>query len=620
MFCRNCGKEVSDTVKFCSGCGTPIPSDAGDLNTANVPSQEEESVLESVEVSDTEPVETVQENSTVTVDEEVNKTENDIKPKKKSKKKIGIIAATLGVIVAAGAIAAAASPAVRNMLARTFMSPKAYFQYIVEKNAKESAKDVSKALTVYKDSYNGNFSVNGDVTVKLGDGMNDLMQSLGAPSDFIQGLDWLKSLKMTVDSDLTNQAMETKVGYNLNGTDIATIDAVFDMAGENFYMGVPEINAAYMRVPMDEMGMMQDVLRICENVMKSCPSEEVVTDISCRYVKCVASGIEEVEKSSETVEADGVSQKLTVLTATVGDKELENITKAVLTEFKNDKEIEKIIEDVSSADPSLNGLKEGYDELIDDIDDVIDEVEFDFDEEFKIDFYVDDSGTLQGFGFDEQGVEVLLVNTQNGKEFGMCLEVNAGGSFKIEGNGTKSGDKASGMFEVKAMGMSIVEIEFSDVDTKKLEEQTVFDGKFTIQIPKQAAQMLGEMNDDIGNVIEDLKLVVTAKSESLFKGSAEFVLLKGNAPCITVTTNAQGEKGGAEINIPTSSVDANDYDASQNWVSSANLDTIISRLKAAGLPSYIVDEMQESVEPTQEDDIYEDYYGYEDYEDYYEEF
>lgn len=27
MFCRNCGKELPDSAKFCSGCGTPVISE-----------------------------------------------------------------------------------------------------------------------------------------------------------------------------------------------------------------------------------------------------------------------------------------------------------------------------------------------------------------------------------------------------------------------------------------------------------------------------------------------------------------------------------------------------------------------------------------------------------------
>ena len=27
MFCKNCGKELPDSAKFCSGCGTPVISE-----------------------------------------------------------------------------------------------------------------------------------------------------------------------------------------------------------------------------------------------------------------------------------------------------------------------------------------------------------------------------------------------------------------------------------------------------------------------------------------------------------------------------------------------------------------------------------------------------------------
>lgn len=37
MFCKNCGRELNDNMKFCSGCGTPIQQ--SEPNTAQAQPQ-----------------------------------------------------------------------------------------------------------------------------------------------------------------------------------------------------------------------------------------------------------------------------------------------------------------------------------------------------------------------------------------------------------------------------------------------------------------------------------------------------------------------------------------------------------------------------------------------------
>ena len=35
-FCRNCGSEIADGVKFCTGCGTPVESYKASSNDFDV--------------------------------------------------------------------------------------------------------------------------------------------------------------------------------------------------------------------------------------------------------------------------------------------------------------------------------------------------------------------------------------------------------------------------------------------------------------------------------------------------------------------------------------------------------------------------------------------------------
>lgn len=39
MYCKNCGKQISDNAKFCDGCGTPTVESSGSvINIINTPS------------------------------------------------------------------------------------------------------------------------------------------------------------------------------------------------------------------------------------------------------------------------------------------------------------------------------------------------------------------------------------------------------------------------------------------------------------------------------------------------------------------------------------------------------------------------------------------------------
>ena len=57
MFCRNCGKQLSDTAKFCSGCGTPVARKMEAPKPVEMPQVEEPKPVEMPKAEESKPVE-----------------------------------------------------------------------------------------------------------------------------------------------------------------------------------------------------------------------------------------------------------------------------------------------------------------------------------------------------------------------------------------------------------------------------------------------------------------------------------------------------------------------------------------------------------------------------------
>ena len=57
MFCRNCGKQLSDTAKFCSGCGTPVARKMEAPKPVEMPQVEEPKPVEMPKTEEPKPVE-----------------------------------------------------------------------------------------------------------------------------------------------------------------------------------------------------------------------------------------------------------------------------------------------------------------------------------------------------------------------------------------------------------------------------------------------------------------------------------------------------------------------------------------------------------------------------------
>lgn len=53
MFCRKCGKELSDSAKFCNKCGTPVIKDnKKEANLDNETPQQEVEVVHNLPVTE----------------------------------------------------------------------------------------------------------------------------------------------------------------------------------------------------------------------------------------------------------------------------------------------------------------------------------------------------------------------------------------------------------------------------------------------------------------------------------------------------------------------------------------------------------------------------------------
>ena len=122
-----------------------------------------------------------------------------------------------------------------------------------------------------------------------------------------------------------------------------TIDMILDMDNGDCYMTIPELTKTYVALSMTDAGMdmsqLENAREMMAEMVEKMPSEEKLNSCLLKYWAIVLANVEDVEKSTETVEVDGLEQKLNVITFTVTDENLVNIAIAILEDIQEDEEL-----------------------------------------------------------------------------------------------------------------------------------------------------------------------------------------------------------------------------------------------------------------------------------------
>lgn len=547
MFCVNCGKELGEEDSFCTNCGCPVERE------------------ETGEHSGKKGFGKKGFGKTVFI-------------------LIPVLAVAVCVIAAFG----------MNFFRRTFSSPEKYFQYVTKKYVREEAEVFANQYDrLVKESYNvSDKSVSAKLTVTLGDEGRELLESAAAFADleYLDDLGWLEQVSMETGVSVKDQIISGNLALKLGEDELLTANSIADMERETAYLQVPVLSDKYIGAELDEYldelsyyfedG---DIIAHFETLYECYPDKGAVERLLYKYCMLAVSCIDDVEKSRETLHAGDVSLKCTALRTVIRSGTLQNMSKTVLTEMKNDEELRQIMKEFSK----LEGFGYVYDDYRDLLDEALDEAEdIDLYDDIVLTVYVNNKGEIIGAQVKTGDNRLYCASLQKGKDIGCEVICDVyGGGFQLEGKGKESGNRVSADFVLETdsyYGSEEVEFRVEDFD-KKAAAQGDLSG--TVILPLEETEDLFGID---GRILQRYVLVMTFDvKESARK--ADLRLMNDEEEVVCVSWDMK-TGGGKEVSVPENSdvIMIEDEGGLADWINSVDTERFTNHLKETGLPKDII--------------------------------
>ena len=296
MICLKCGFENPDGANFCNCCGAEMNQPTIDEQQLNAAYPEETMDETSVEQGSAFQLNT-----------------EGFQPEKK-RISGGIIVALVGVVFAAAVLALALVPTCRAFFIRTFRSPEkllytAYSEYVEE--AVDNAEDI---LDQENDG-----AVKTDTHLLLG----DQVISIAATMLYSQpeNLEALSDIGISCINNKQDDLSMTQVTLSLSDTDIVDAQCYVDKMNGKLYIAFPGIQEQAILIDTGA-GMDENYRTMIEDLSNLEVDEEHLELLLLRYMKVYFDAFESVDKSSKTLQLQGISQKVTVLDSVLTEKAL----------------------------------------------------------------------------------------------------------------------------------------------------------------------------------------------------------------------------------------------------------------------------------------------------------
>ena len=265
---------------------------------------------------------------------------------------------------------------------------------------------------------------------------------------------------------------------------------------------------------------------------------------------------------------------------------------AVLKEAKNDTMIRSIIEDAEEYMTQMGmapygDLYDDYQSAVQELIDDLEDQEFDEDgESIELYVYLDGSNQIIGrkIESEDMGIEDIYYQiVTEGNAFAFDTRIT---DLEIYGEGERSGNLCSGMFEIVFDGESYLEVEFEDFDEKKLEEN-IMCGTTRLKLGSGMEELLADqMGSSMFLSSFGLELVFD-NSDS--EANMEIKLMVDESMVLGLYLNSVLKEGGKVI-LPSDVLEFyGDEETAMEWVSSFDFDAILDNLGKTDIPYEYLD-------------------------------
>lgn len=535
---------------------------------------------------------------------------------------------------------------------KTFGSGEDYMGYVEESSLKNT---VGTATGLYGTAIKTGFKTfsESDVTFELKADFSDKFYSLvgGKLSDELgTDLSWLKNADVVFNLSPDSDKLGLSVTASINGKSALSGSVIADIENKKVYVNVPELFNKYLAVDLNSLlygtnngsygdyGMgseYSDVLGYLSlfkdhDLSKILPGEEELNRIIDRYIGIICDDLDDAEKKSGKLSAGGITEKCTVLTTEISEATVLKMAKDVVKEAKDDDDIRNIIRRVVESDEFSeiaekafglsagdipdgseinllwkNLLKNAYEELCDvedpDTEPIVTIVD-----------YVNKSHEIIGRRIIVDDEEFYYGCAKKGSKFG--FEAGLLGKAKVEGSGTYDGDVYTGEFSLEVGDDELLEFRLKNFNMESLRSGKL-DG--TVEIPVMpVADLFGIFGRSERDALEllDPWVSVTFKTEENRSEAGIDITVKGES--LVKLSLSAGTSKSTPVKLPDDYIVVDGNTGLEDLpAGTLDYEKFFKNLKDCGIPTELVDELEDSVKDELEPE--DPYAPYESYEEIY---
>ncbi len=566
MFCKNCGTQLTEGVKFCPRCGTPIPEQK---QTASQQTAAPSGTLHTAAPSPKKPG---------------------------SKKKIIIPCVVAGavLIVSVGAFAMTKT----NAFKARFTDPVDYYKAVETAYIDKNAAILEKTASNKSDSS----------SITMGVDIDDAgIALLGIGNYDTEAItNGLNELELRVDYGQKDDLLGAEAALYSGKDCIVSANTVIDSAYKEAYIQIPEVSSGYLWIDEEAYS---DASLGSLSILTDIPDTANLSPLFSKYAKIMLDYAEDVEREKDKLEVDGIEQKTTHLTVTMDSEQLQDLFVDILETAQKDEDLKDYIVWLGDCSMMSNGYYDSYsyyddyyyddsyydgeayyDSFVESLDNAIIEIEeYGALEELEaeMDVWVDKDGEIIGrtltVSDSEKTMEVFNYQTVREKDKFACVlsfgdpASEYGDYVLLEGNGSIKKDLADGTFTLESYGASLMEFTLSNYDLKSAKEG-YFNGTLTAH---------SDMSSDLSGY--GLEIAVGSNADG---GECTFSILSNDVSLGSIHMTYTNDSDYTP-KIPDSSELYNvmDYEDMYDYEDSMDLSALEENCKKNELLSFMLEEM-----------------------------
>ena len=501
--------------------------------------------------------------------------------------------------------AAGADGAISQAFARK-ATPEEYYRAVETNSADSLAQHLATAYDnlLLSAAATDDVSVAGSIKLAPGDKAREMLtDSFGSLVEGVnpgEDFQWFKSISAVYDLSRKGDLLGLDVGVQLNDTDLLHANGTL-RSGDSLCISIPELSERYLSIPMEYVDLDAMMGRVnlgamfgsaaedpetMQRILKALPDAATVETLLRTYLTEAVAQIETVSRSDGTLSVADVSADYTVLTATIDPETAVKIVQALGPKLKEDKDIQKLIQDIAAAAQQDGSAK--YKEFTDKIDELLgdpDKIRQDMKNDIVITVYLDKKTSEVCARIVDTGARKFeLAMPEAEGRFGLMLRVTDDGkeTFQLIGSGKRSGDLLTGDLDLQVKDEYYGVIGLDGFDIEKAKDGLLVGGvdlKPSASVWKLLETSGSALPESAKSVLDSLTFHLDLDS-SKEKSSAVVTVSAGSGTLLTISF--EGSRSAAKKIAPAEGVEPADWAGD---ITLEKLEKVVDSLEKAGVPA-----------------------------------